>query len=307
MNCYSNYNELIIKTAEHEYSWRDDGQYYMNEEIYIKTGNEKYFNMTDDKIELFKYIFSNTIMKEDMINKVEFATNDRDTLFDLDIYVNKIFANLSDAEKFKDMYMIYNYYCSAGFNYINGKSYNGAGEGTGFSKIIINTTNHQYAMQGRGEKYLLDNNLYTLETSYSFNRDEVVNNMINNGVISNKQNVKSEEIQGELIELGIAIKCEVTTDNNEESKARIIYSVSDYHSKSGVEDVSIIVKNNTDKDITYVKINLFEKKDGKTVNSDWTNSIAVIKPGAEQKITTYFDFRESGSEIEIEFEEVKYN
>lgn len=59
-----------------------------------------------------------------------------------------------------------------------------------------------------------------------------------------------------------------------------------YKAYSNYNDAVVVVKNNSEKDITYIKINLYFKDDnGNIIGSDWTNDDSIIKPGAKQEIT----------------------
>lgn len=54
---------------------------------------------------------------------------------------------------------------------------------------------------------------------------------------------------------------------------------------SSYREVHIIVKNDSKRDINYVKVNLyFYDTDGKIIKSDWTSDSSCIKPGATQQI-----------------------
>lgn len=78
------------------------------------------------------------------------------------------------------------------------------------------------------------------------------------------------------------------TDTNTKPTLQItkIETKNTYESSSNYADVNITVHNNGDKDINYVKINLyFKDKNGNIVKSDWTNDDSCIKPNASQIIT----------------------
>ena len=102
-----------------------------------------------------------------------------------------------------------------------------------------------------------------------------------------------------------------TTNNNttqiDNPKSYVFVSTSDIHGQAGIKEISISVKNDSDRDIRYIKVNLFEKdKNGKTIKSDWANDNSIIKVGARQKIKTYFDFSSSESTLEVELDEVDF-
>lgn len=76
--------------------------------------------------------------------------------------------------------------------------------------------------------------------------------------------------------------------------------------KYGYEDIDIKIKNNTSKDIKYIKLNLFFKDSNGTIKqSDWVNDSSVIKPGAYQTISKTVS-NTLGDNIEVEVEEVIY-
>ena len=102
-----------------------------------------------------------------------------------------------------------------------------------------------------------------------------------------------------------------TTNNNttqiDNPKSYVFVSTSDLHGQAGIKEISVSVKNDSDRDIRYIRVNLFEKdKNGKTIKSDYANDISVIKVGARQKIKTYFDFSSSESTLEVELDEVDF-
>lgn len=79
----------------------------------------------------------------------------------------------------------------------------------------------------------------------------------------------------------------------------------------GDTEVNMKINNNSDKDIAYIKIVLYEiDKSGKIIQSDWTNSGNIIS-GASQTIDTYFNFNlefsiENGSTLKCEIDEVRF-
>ena len=97
------------------------------------------------------------------------------------------------------------------------------------------------------------------------------------------------------------------TTKTEDSKSKIKISLSreDKH-KAGSTEIKVYVDNNSSKNIKYIKVNLFEKSDGKIIQSKWTNDSSLIKAGASQTIDTYFDFRKSTSTLEAELDEVTF-
>lgn len=102
-----------------------------------------------------------------------------------------------------------------------------------------------------------------------------------------------------------------TTNNNttkiDNPKSYVFVSCNDLHSRAGIKEINISVKNDSDRDIRYIKVNLFEKdKNGKIIKSDWANDNSIIKVGARQEIKTYFDFSSSESTLDVELDEVNF-
>ena len=99
-------------------------------------------------------------------------------------------------------------------------------------------------------------------------------------------------------------KTEIKSEN---PKSQISISTSALKSHSaGTDKLSIYVYNDSDKDISYIKINLYEKKNGKIIHSDWTNDASIIKAGAKQTIEKYITYETNDSELEAEIEEVTF-
>lgn len=97
-------------------------------------------------------------------------------------------------------------------------------------------------------------------------------------------------------------------DLEEQSNAidNIALSCTDVHNSAGSHKVFIKVNNNSDKDIEYMKIVLYEvSKDGKTIQSDWTNTSNVLS-GASQSVEAYFDFNQSNSTIKYEIDDIRF-
>lgn len=79
------------------------------------------------------------------------------------------------------------------------------------------------------------------------------------------------------------------------------------HSRKGNQSLSITVRNVSDKDISYLALDIFEKdSNGNILNSDYTNTTSVIKPDAEVVINTYFDYQQSKSDIKLELRDITF-
>lgn len=123
--------------------------------------------------------------------------------------------------------------------------------------------------------------------------------------------VKVIERQGE----GEDVKTIASTDGNDndeyvEKQDKIDNPVKitdvDVKYKSGYYYVTTTILNNTNRNIDYVKINLYYKdEDGNIIKSEWTNDSATIKPGASQKIEKMT--KDDGwTTVSCEIDEVSY-
>lgn len=73
------------------------------------------------------------------------------------------------------------------------------------------------------------------------------------------------------------------------------------------EDAVIYVQNNSNKDISYIRVDIFIKdKNGKIVQSDWTNDSSTIKSGASQKIKKTLQDVRSGNTVEVKLNKVTF-
>ena len=79
-----------------------------------------------------------------------------------------------------------------------------------------------------------------------------------------------------------------------------------YSYRSKYTDVNTTIKNNSDKNIQYIKINLYFKDgNGDIVKSEWTNDSSTIKPGASQTISKMTN-KEGWEVVSAEIDEVKF-
>ena len=78
-------------------------------------------------------------------------------------------------------------------------------------------------------------------------------------------------------------------------------------SYSNYSDVLITVKNNSEKDIRYIQVNIYYKDyNGTIIKSDWTNDNSIIKPGASQTLEC-MSKRDGWKNVECEIESIKFN
>lgn len=71
-------------------------------------------------------------------------------------------------------------------------------------------------------------------------------------------------------------------------------------------DIETTIKNNSNKSIRYIKINLhFKDSKGNIVKSEWTNDSATIKQGANQ-IVSKMTLKDGWTSVSAEIDEVKF-
>lgn len=77
--------------------------------------------------------------------------------------------------------------------------------------------------------------------------------------------------------------------------------------KGYMRKIQVLVKNNSNKDVNYVKINLYYKDSlGNIIYSDWTNDSSCIKPNSTQIIETYVNEDINFSKIQAEVANFNY-
>ena len=98
-----------------------------------------------------------------------------------------------------------------------------------------------------------------------------------------------------------------STTNKPEDKIELSISPSSISVAKDYEDAVIYVQNNSNKDISYIRVDIFIKdKNGKIVQSDWTNDSSTIKSGASQKIKKTLQDVRSGNTVEVKLNEVTF-
>lgn len=82
--------------------------------------------------------------------------------------------------------------------------------------------------------------------------------------------------------------------------------VEDYGgSYSSYDTIGITIKNNSSKNISYVKVDLFIKdSSGNIINSDWTNDSSTIRPGATQTLTKMI--KKGYDDISAEISDIRF-
>jgi len=116
--------------------------------------------------------------------------------------------------------------------------------------------------------------------------------------------MKAEQTSKELEQL-LNEKEELESQVNAIDLIELQYNKNIYHG-AGSTEISMTVNNNSDQDIRFMQVSLYEiSKDGKVIQSDSTNSSNILG-GASQSITTYFKFNSSDSTLKCEIESVKF-
>ena len=98
-----------------------------------------------------------------------------------------------------------------------------------------------------------------------------------------------------------------STTTKTEDKIKLSISPSSISVAKDYEDAVIYVQNNSNKDISYIRVDIFIKdKNGKIVQSDWTNDSSTIKSGASQKIKKTLQDVRSGNTVEVKLNKVTF-
>ena len=98
-----------------------------------------------------------------------------------------------------------------------------------------------------------------------------------------------------------------STTTKPEDKIKLSISPSSISVTKDYEDAVIYVQNNSNKDISYIRVDIFIKdKNGKIVQSDWTNDSSTIKSGASQKIKKTLQDVRSGNTVEVKLNKVTF-
>lgn len=98
-----------------------------------------------------------------------------------------------------------------------------------------------------------------------------------------------------------------STTTKPEDKIKLSISPSSISVAKDYEDAVIYVQNNSNKDISYIRVDIFIKdKNGKIVQSDWTNDSSTIKSGASQKIKKTLQDVRSGNTVEVKLNKVTF-
>lgn len=102
----------------------------------------------------------------------------------------------------------------------------------------------------------------------------------------------------------------VDTNNNPvetKSDSEIIIEYYSKHYSAGSEKLNIKLKNTSGQDIEYLALDILEvDKDGNVVNSDWTNTSALILNNASVSLDTYFDYQRSESDLNFRIKDIRY-
>lgn len=160
------------------------------------------------------------------------------------------------------------------------------------------------------EKLIEDNDSY--EYAISKIGEGVKNNTTRNNLLSvlNSINENSEhyaQAQKLITDLSIA---DIDSDSNDEDENNNMLVTIEYytkHSTAGSQKLDIRLKNTSGKDIEYLALDILEiDSDGNVVNSDWTNTSALILDNASISLDTYFDYQRSESDLEFKIKDIRY-
>ncbi|MDY6152621.1 MAG: FxLYD domain-containing protein [Terrisporobacter sp.] len=122
---------------------------------------------------------------------------------------------------------------------------------------------------------------------------------------------KEQEEKAKYSSLGIgsskSISSSKSTTTKPEDKIKLSISPSSISVAKDYEDAVIYIQNNSNKDISYIRVDIFIKdKNGKIVQSDWTNDSSTIKSGASQKIKKTLQDVRSGNTVEVKLNKVTF-
>lgn len=94
----------------------------------------------------------------------------------------------------------------------------------------------------------------------------------------------------------------------EANKPKVVVSSRRISGRAGLQEVTLKVENRSDRDIAYVRIDMFEvTEDGETVGSDWTNNKgSIIRANSTVYIDAYYDYYTNGTELEFEVSDIRY-
>lgn len=159
------------------------------------------------------------------------------------------------------------------------------------------------------EKLIEDNDSY--EYAISKIDEGVKNSTTKNNLLSvlNSINENSEhytQAQKLITDLSIL---DVNNSSSENENNNMLVAIEYYtkHSTAGMQKLDIRVKNTSGKDIEYLALDILEiDSDGNVVNSDWTNTSALILDGATISLDIYFDYQRSESSLEFKIKDVRY-
>lgn len=94
---------------------------------------------------------------------------------------------------------------------------------------------------------------------------------------------------------------------SEEEKEVISIEYYTKHSTAELKKLNITLKNTSGKNINYLALDILEiDKSGEVINSDWTNTSALILNDASISLDTYFDYQGSESYLEFRIKDIRY-
>lgn len=162
------------------------------------------------------------------------------------------------------------------------------------------------------EKLIEDNSAY--EYAVLRVKEGVSNNVVKNTLLNllksideNSEHYSSAQEMINTIEVTKKDETDKNSDSNENNKSEISIEYYTKHYTAGNEKLNIKVKNTSGKDIRYLALDILEvDKSGNVVNSDWTNTSALIVNGGEISLDTYFNYQRSDSSLEFRIRDIRY-
>lgn len=263
-----------------------------------------YNDATTKEKQVFEYALGKTAINKNIVKSVKWQASEKvSNDFKLVVEVDNSFDELAESDKFNILHTLDKILTIDGILLKDG-SLNKVGlkyneeiyflyDVRLFHEIIFTTEQHQYGYEKVSNKNYIDEK--EINFTDEFNIEEIKDEMISLGLLVNPVSQTKNDTKSQ------------TKTKTESAESHISVSVSGATSHfAQSEEISVNVYNNSDYDIEYIRINLYEKYNGKIVSSDWTNDSSIIKAGAKQVISTYYDFSYADSELEAEVDDVTF-
>lgn len=136
------------------------------------------------------------------------------------------------------------------------------------------------------------------------NKSDAIKDSSRQYFIKDLEEIKSDSLY--YVEAQDLIK-ELSATSTETQKSLIEIQYYTKHSTAGSQKLNIKVQNTSGRDIEYLALDILEiDKRGNVINSDWTNTSALILNDASISIDTYFDYQGSESDLEFRIKDIMY-